>query len=61
MTAPVTYHKRGLESVDPKGRRALVRVEAMTWERGECPLCAQGVPLHAPGSRHLIDGSDRGR
>ena len=41
--------------------RALVRVEAMTWERGECPLCAQGVPLHAPGSRHLIDGSDRGR
>ncbi len=27
MTAPATYHKRGLESVEPKGRRALVRVD----------------------------------
>jgi orotate phosphoribosyltransferase len=32
---------------------ALVRVEAKTWSQDECPLCAAGQPVQAPGSRHL--------
>lgn len=31
--------------------RALVRVDARTWEPAECPLCAAGEALDAPGSR----------
>jgi orotate phosphoribosyltransferase len=33
--------------------RALIRIEAVTWEPADCPLCTAGVPLDAPGSRHL--------
>jgi orotate phosphoribosyltransferase len=33
--------------------RALVRVDAQTWDPGDCPLCRAGVPIDAPGSRHL--------
>jgi len=33
--------------------RALVRVDAMTWDAKECPLCSRGTPIDAPGSRHL--------
>jgi orotate phosphoribosyltransferase len=33
--------------------RALIRIEAVTWEPADCPLCDAGVPLDAPGSRHL--------
>jgi orotate phosphoribosyltransferase len=33
--------------------RAAIRVEATTWTPEACPLCAAGVPLDAPGSRHL--------
>jgi orotate phosphoribosyltransferase len=33
--------------------RALVRIEATTWERNECPLCRRGVPVDVPGSRRL--------
>lgn len=42
-------------STQPPGfpLRALVRVEATTWEPEECPLCGEGIPLDAPGSRHL--------
>ncbi len=32
--------------------RAIVRIEATSWPRDECPLCRQGRPLEAPGSRH---------
>ncbi len=33
--------------------RALVRIDAVSWPAEECPLCRDGVPLDAPGSRHL--------
>jgi len=33
--------------------RAVVRVEARSWEAAECLLCGRGVPLESPGSRHL--------
>lgn len=31
---------------------ALLRIDAGTWEPDECPLCAQGIALDSPGSRH---------
>jgi orotate phosphoribosyltransferase len=33
--------------------RALLRVEAESYDAAGCPLCARGVPLESPGSRHL--------
>ena len=33
--------------------RAVVRVEAVSWEPAACPLCARGVPFDTPGSRPL--------
>lgn len=36
---------------------ALVRVPAVSWEPQDCPLCGDGVPLEAPGSRYLTKGS----
>jgi len=33
--------------------RALLRVEATSWEPEDCPLCRGGVPVQSPGSRHL--------
>ena len=33
--------------------KALARLEARSWEEGECPLCADGVPLDDPGSRRI--------
>jgi orotate phosphoribosyltransferase len=32
--------------------RALARVRAESWDPDSCPLCARGVPLESPGSRH---------
>ncbi len=29
---------------------ALVNMDVLTWERDECPLCVQGVPLTKPGT-----------
>jgi orotate phosphoribosyltransferase len=34
--------------------RAVLRVEARSWEPSACPLCREGRPLEAPGSRHLV-------
>jgi orotate phosphoribosyltransferase len=31
----------------------LLRVDAPAWPASECPLCRDGVPIEAPGSRHL--------
>ena len=31
---------------------ALLRLVLETWEESACPLCKEGVPLDAPGSRH---------
>ena len=33
--------------------RALVRIEASSWDATECPLCKDGRGFDAPGSRHL--------
>ncbi len=33
--------------------RALLRVDAISWDPAECPLCAAGAALDSPGSRHL--------
>jgi orotate phosphoribosyltransferase len=33
--------------------RALARVNADAFEAPECPLCKEGQPVEAPGSRHL--------
>jgi orotate phosphoribosyltransferase len=30
--------------------RALLSVEAESWESNECPLCAKGIPISVPGS-----------
>jgi orotate phosphoribosyltransferase len=32
--------------------RALARLPAESWDPDACPLCAEGVPLESPGSRH---------
>jgi len=31
---------------------SLARVTADIWEQGDCPLCARGAQIDAPGSRH---------
>ena len=41
-TAPLTFPLR-----------ALLRVDAVSWDPAACPLCAAGVAIDAPGSRHL--------
>ncbi len=43
---------RSTAPVDLGGVRlhALGRIEIPSWNAGECPLCADGMPLHKPGS-----------
>lgn len=43
---------RSIEAL-PFPFRALVRVGFAVHDPEECPLCAKGVPLEAPGSRHV--------
>ena len=33
--------------------RALVRIEAASFDPAECPLCTRGIPADSPGSRKL--------
>jgi orotate phosphoribosyltransferase len=42
-------------SASPPGfpLRAVLRLEAVSWEPEDCPLCGQGRPLDAPGSRRI--------
>jgi len=35
--------------------RAVLRLDASTWDPGACPLCRSGEPLESPGSRYLSD------
>jgi orotate phosphoribosyltransferase len=35
---------------------ALVRIDARDWAADECPLCAAGIPITAPGSRFIAQG-----
>jgi orotate phosphoribosyltransferase len=37
----------------PFSFRALVRIEASSWDPADCPLCKDGRPFDSPGSRHL--------
>jgi orotate phosphoribosyltransferase len=41
------------EKPPPYAMTALVRFPAVSWPADECPLCAEGRPIDAPGSRHL--------
>ncbi|GAB4273810.1 MAG: orotate phosphoribosyltransferase [Coriobacteriia bacterium] len=36
--------------------RALLVLDVDSWDEDACPLCARGVPVDAPGSRHLGGG-----
>ena len=42
------YEDLGMELI------ALAEVEVATWEKGECPLCAEGTGLTKPGSKSLM-------
>jgi hypothetical protein len=33
---------------------ALAMVEVVTWDKGECPLCAEGKDLTKPGSKTVL-------
>lgn len=33
--------------------RALVKLEADSWDPSQCPLCSEGTPVEDPGSRRL--------
>ncbi len=41
------------QSPPPFPLRAVLRVEAASWSPDDCPLCREGQPVSAPGSRHL--------
>lgn len=34
---------------------SLLRVTAQTWDPDDCPACAAGAPVDAPGSRHAAE------
>ena len=44
------------QTTPPFPLRAVVRVEAISWDPEECPLCSRGEPLLSPGSRHVTAG-----
>jgi orotate phosphoribosyltransferase len=41
------------DAVDGVPYRALLSLEVPAWDPAACPLCGRGVPVVAPGSRHL--------
>ncbi len=43
--------------VDGVPYRALLALEVPAWDPAACPLCARGVAVVAPGSRHLAVGA----
>ena len=49
------YEDLGMELV------ALATVEVVTWDKGDCPLCSEGVEITKPGSKKvLISGGEAG-
>ncbi|MFI5180380.1 MAG: orotate phosphoribosyltransferase [Thermoanaerobaculia bacterium] len=42
------------DSVDGIPYRALLALDIPAWDPSGCPLCAKGIPVTAPGSRHLV-------
>jgi orotate phosphoribosyltransferase len=41
------------DTIDGLPYRSLLALQVPAWDPAACPLCASGVPLVAPGSRHL--------
>jgi len=48
----VIVDRRAPEINLPVPVHSLLREEVQTWDPPECPLCAQGLALDSPGSRH---------
>lgn len=46
----------GAPAIDGVPLRTVLAVDVEAWEPASCPLCLAGVPLNAPGSRHLVTG-----
>lgn len=45
----------------PVPSRSLLSVPLASWPETECPLCAEGIPIDTPGSRHAAgSGRERG-
>jgi len=42
------------DAVDGIPYRALLSLDVPAWDTAACPLCANGAPFTAPGSRHLV-------
>lgn len=38
--------------------RAVLRVEAESWDPADCPLCREGRPIDAPGSKYVSAGTE---
>ncbi len=45
--------ERGPQTELSMPKRALMELDIQSWPAGECPLCAKGVSINSPGSRHL--------
>jgi hypothetical protein len=45
--------RSGGDAVDGVSYRSLLKLDVAAFEEAACPQCAKGVPLVAPGSRHL--------
>jgi orotate phosphoribosyltransferase len=41
------------DALDGVPLRTVVRLEVDAWDAQACPLCAKGLPVDSPGSRHL--------
>jgi orotate phosphoribosyltransferase len=41
------------QTAPPFPLRAVLRVEAVSWDPEDCPLCVDGATLESPGSRHI--------
>lgn len=52
-TAGVAVLADRTQTPPPFAMTPLVRFPAVSWAAEECPLCAEGRPLDAPGSRHI--------
>ena len=45
-------NRSGRENPFDKPYESLLALSLDTWDEAACPLCAQGTPLYAPGSRY---------
>ncbi|MFN2590301.1 MAG: orotate phosphoribosyltransferase [Actinomycetota bacterium] len=45
------------QTAPPFPLRSVIRVEAVSWDPDECPLCRQGVEVRSTGSRRLPAGA----